>query len=272
MIGNPKLFGRVVSLEILPKTGLGKEFTYPPFDLEFESDLEKLNITKVLIYNANDDTIEMVGAKTKGQGFLYPTAMLSAGYKDENGLVVSGEVILPKMRQEGPNKILEFTISANAGSWNSFYIMKTYSKLPAQTVILDILTQGNIKPGSITLGEDKVINFSATKSLGECIKSFCELTHSQYWMQDGLLHISPLDPPSKPSTIFLDNSSGLIGVPEKGQKTWKVTSLFRHKFKLNQVIAVKGGSLDGECRIVKGKHRFSTFQTTNYTELEVLPL
>ncbi|EQA69603.1 hypothetical protein LEP1GSC059_3183 [Leptospira noguchii serovar Panama str. CZ214] len=38
------------------------------------------------------------------------------------------------------------------------------------------------------------------------------------------------------------------------------------------MIAVKGGSLDGECRIVKGKHRFSTFQPTNYTELEVLPL
>ncbi|UOG61426.1 phage protein [Leptospira noguchii] len=272
MIGNPKLFGRTVSLEILPKVGLGKEFTYPPFNLEFESDLSALNLTKVSLLNVNEDTIQLVGAKSKGASFLYPTAMLSAGYNDENGLVVSGEVIYPKFRQDGPNKILEFTISANAGSWNSFYIMKTYSKLPAQTVILDILTQGNIKPGTIVLGENKVISFSATRTLGECIKNFCDLTGSQYWMQDGLLHISPLDPPSKPSIIFLDNSSGLIGVPEKSQKTWKITSLFRHKFKLNMVIAVKGGNLDGECRIVKGKHRFSTFQTTNYTELEVLPL
>ncbi|EMY78887.1 hypothetical protein LEP1GSC060_0782 [Leptospira weilii serovar Ranarum str. ICFT] len=272
MNGNPKLFGRVASLEILPKVGLGKEFRYPPFDLEFETELDKLNLTKVTLYNVNEDTVRLVGAKSKGKGFQYPTALLNAGYKDENGLVVSGEVILPKFKREGTEKKLEFQISGNAGSWSGFYIMKTYTNLPAQTVILDILNQGNIKPGRITLGENKIVNFSANTTLGDCIRRFCNLTKSEYWFQDGFLHIDSRNPSKKNSGIYLDHSSGLIGVPEKGRKTWKVTSLFRHKFKKNTVITVKGGGLDSECRIVSGKHKFSTFDSSNYSELEVLPI
>lgn len=272
MNGNPKLFGRVASLEILPKVGLGKEFRYPPFDFEFETELDKLNLTRVTIYNVNEDTLRLIGAKSTGKGFQYPTAMLSAGYKDENGLVVSGEVILPKFKQEGTERKLEFQISGNAGSWSSFYIMKTYSNLPAQTVILDILNQGNLKPGRITLGENKIVNFSANTALGDCITRFCNLTKSQYWFQDGFLHIDSLDPMKKTSSVYLDHSSGLIGVPEKGQKTWKVTSLFRHKFKKNMIITVKGGKLDSECRIVSGKHKFSTFDSSSFSELEVKPI
>ncbi|TGL77337.1 phage protein [Leptospira yasudae] len=272
MIGNPKLFGRVVSLEILPRSGVGKEFTYPPFDIEFETEIGPMNLTTVKIYNVNEDTMNLVGAKSKGSGFQYPSASLSAGYKDKFGVVANGEVIRPQFKQEETNKILEFKISANAASWASSYIMKTYSNLPAMTVILDIIKQGNLKPGRITLGENKIVNFSANVSLGDCIQKFCKLTKSQYWFQDGFLYVDTLSPDKKPSRIFLDDSSGLIGVPEKGQKTWKIKSLFRHQFKKNVIVSVKGGGLNGDCRIEKGKHVFSTFQTENYSELEVMPL
>ncbi|AOP33412.1 hypothetical protein A0128_05870 [Leptospira tipperaryensis] len=272
MSGNPKLFGRVVSLEILPKGGIAKEFTYPPFDIEFESELSPLNLTTVTMYNVNEDTMTLVGAKSQEAGFQYPSVFLNAGYKDENGLVASGNVIRPKLKQDGANRILEFQINANAGSWSRSYIMKTYSKLPAMSVILDILERGNVKPGKIVLGENKVISFSANRSLGDSIKKFCELTKSQYWFQDGLLHIDSLKPKQRPGVLFLDNTSGLIGIPEQGQKTWKITSLFRHKFKQNMVISIHGGNLNGDCRIVGGKHKFSTFQSENYSELEVVPL
>ncbi|PJZ53140.1 phage protein [Leptospira adleri] len=272
MNGNPKLFGRVASLEIFPKGGTAKEFTFPPFDMEFESDLGPLNLTTVTLYNVNEDTMTLVGAKAQGAGFQYPSVFLNAGYKDENGLVASGNVIRPKFKQDGTNRILEFQISANAGTWSRSYIMKTYSKLPAMSVILDVLERGNIKPGKIVLGENKMISLSANTSLGESVKKICDLTKSQYWFQDGLLHIDSFQPKQKRSSIFLDSTSGLIGLPEEGQKNWKVTSLFRHKFKQNMVISIHGGNLNGDCRIVSGKHKFSTFQSENYSELEVLPL
>ncbi|TGK21683.1 phage protein [Leptospira kmetyi] len=272
MTGNPKLFGRVAALEILPKTGSGKEFTYPPFDIEFETEIGPMNLTTVTLYNVNQDTMNLIEGKSKGGGLQYPSAFLNAGYKDENGLVVSGEVIRPKMTQDGTNRILEFQISANAGAWSSFYIMKTYSKLPAMTVILDILDRGDLKPGRINIADNKIINFSANTSLGDCIRRFCSLTKTQYWFQDGLLHIDSLQPQKKPSAIFLDDSSGLIGTPEKEQTTWKIKSLFRHKFKKNVIVSVKGGGLDADCRIVKGKHFFSTLKSECYSELEVLPL
>ncbi|TGK19777.1 phage protein [Leptospira stimsonii] len=272
MTPNPKLFGRVVSLEILPKSGNAKKFTYPSFDMEFESELNSLNSTTVTIYNVNEETMALIGAKTQGSGFQYPSVFLNAGYKDENGLVASGNVILPKFKQDGTNKILEFQINANAGIWSRTYIMKTYSKLPATSVILDILERGNMKPGKIALGEDRIINFSANDSLGECINQFCSLTKSQYWIQDGLLHIDSKQPKQKQSVLFLDSTSGLIGIPEQEEKKWKVTSLFRHKFKKNMIISIHGGKLKGECRIIGGKHKFSTFQSENYSELEVTPL
>ncbi|EMO53166.1 phage protein [Leptospira noguchii] len=272
MIGNPKLFGRTVSLEILPATGVAKEFCYPPFNFEFETELDGLNLTQVTMYNVNEETLRLVSARMKEKKFQYPSALLNAGYKDENGLVVSGEIIHPKWKQEGTNKKLEFQISGSAGAWTRTYIMKTYTNLPARNVIIDILNQGNLKPGRIQLGINKIVNFSANTELGDCIRRFCNLTKSQYWFQDGQIHFDSLDPSKKNSVIFLDHSSGLIGVPEKGQNTWKLTSLFRHKFKKNMIVSVKGGGLDSECRIVGGKHKFSTLNTDCFSELEVKPV
>lgn len=65
MIGNPKLFGRTVSLEILPTTGAAKEFCYPPFNFEFETELDGLNLTQVTMYNANEETLRLVSAQMK---------------------------------------------------------------------------------------------------------------------------------------------------------------------------------------------------------------
>lgn len=65
MIGNPKLFGRTVSLEILPATGAAKEFSYPPFNFEFEAELDGLNITQVTMYNVNEETLSLVSAQIK---------------------------------------------------------------------------------------------------------------------------------------------------------------------------------------------------------------
>lgn len=172
--------------------------------------------------------------------------------------MVSGEIIYPKWKQEGIDKKLEFQISGSTGAWTRAYIMKTYTNLSARSVIMDILNQGNLKPGRIQLGVNKIVNFSANTELGDCIRRFCNLTKSQYWFQDGQIHFDSLDP-----------SSGLIGVPEKSQNTWKVTSLFRHRFKKNMIISVKGGGLDSECRIVRGKHKFSTLATDCFSELEV---
>ncbi|PKA03770.1 hypothetical protein CH375_15045, partial [Leptospira ellisii] len=175
-------------------------------------------------------------------------------------------------KQDGADRKLEFRISGSVGAWTKAYIMKTYVDLPARTVIADILNQANLKAGRIRLGVNKTINFSANTELGDCIRRFCNLTKSQYWFQDGLIHFDASDPAPKRGSIFLDYTSGLIGVPEKGQKTWKVTSLFRHKFKKNAVVSVKGGGLDSECRIVGGTHKFSTFGDVCYSELEVKPL
>lgn len=65
MIGNPKLFGRTVFLEILPTTGTAKEFCYPPFNFEFETELDGLNLTQVTMYNVNEETLRLVSSQMK---------------------------------------------------------------------------------------------------------------------------------------------------------------------------------------------------------------
>lgn len=263
-----KLFKRIASIDLIPVSGLAKTFNYPPFRIDFETDLDRFASTKIRLYNPNKATIEACDPVKVGTSFQYADLVLTAGYEDLNGVVCGGKIFQIKVTYAGTDKILELSVSEKAGIWSETNILKSYKKTPASVILADICETSNIQIGKISLGEDKLLSYGAT-SLRKAIDDICNNTNSEFYFDEGKIFIVGKSIPSLPSQIYLDHTSGLIGRPEKlEKKRWKVRSLFRHEFRFNQVIKVRGGELDSQIKIIKGKGKFSTHSNEAYSEIE----
>ncbi|MCE9500005.1 MAG: hypothetical protein K8R21_05850 [Leptospira sp.] len=263
------LFRRVMSLEILSANGLAKQFTYPPFGMELEVDFESQTIIKLKLYNPTEETIKAVEPKKLLKKKIFSKAILTGGYENDQGLIISGEIFDFKVERQDTEVILNLSISDKIGTWLNTYIMKSYRKTPAQIIIMDVLRIGNIIPGKIVLAKNFPLNFYAD-SLKKSIEDLCRLTGSEFYFSDGVLNMQPVDLFSKASVIHLDHTSGLIGTPEKIPMGWKIKSLYRYQFKKNTIVSVDSRNLGGQVKILKGKGKFSTVSEDSYSELEVM--
>jgi hypothetical protein len=254
-----QLFSRVAEVEITPAVGgIAKTFSYPPFRIDFETEFDQFNSTKLRLYNPNQDTIDSVQPKVIGGNKRYPDIFVTAGYKDLSGVCCSGKIYKFKVNNQSTDLILELECTEQAGVWSNTSIYRSYSKMTAEVILRQILASTDIQVGRIQLGSNPTIKFAST-TLQKSITDLCKLTESQFFFRDGELHIQPLDSSPTPSQILLDYSSGLIGKPEKiDSKKWKIQSLFRPEYRRNLVLYVKGGDLDSQIKIVKGKNKFSS--------------
>lgn len=265
---NKKLFKRIASIDLIPVSGLAKTFIYPPFRIDFETDFDRFASTKIRLYNPNKNTIEACDPVKVGSSFQYADLVLTAGYEDLSGIVCGGKIFQSKVTNSGTDKILELSISEKAGVWSETNILKSYKKTPANVILADICESSNIQIGKISLGENKLLSYGAT-SLRKAIDDICNNTGSEFYFDEGKIYIVSKTSSAQPSQIYVDYTSGLIGRPEKlEKKRWKVRSLFRHEFRFNQVIKVKGGDLDSQIKIIKGKSKFSTHSNEAYSDIE----
>ncbi len=263
-----KLFGRVASIDLRPTRGLAKTFVYPPFRIDFETDFDRFASTKIRLYNPNKETIESVAPSKIANGYSYTDLVLTAGYMDTNGIVCGGKIYQNKLVNSGTDKILELSVSEKAGIWSESNILKSYKQMQVSAILADICSTANFQIGKITPGEDKLMSYGAT-SLRKSIDDLCNLTKSEYYFDDGKIYIIAKDGSLAPSQIYIDYTSGLIGRPEKlDKKRWKIRSLFRHEFRFNQLIFVKGGDLNSQIKILKGKNKFSTHSNEAYADIE----
>ncbi len=105
-----EFYNRVVKLNIE-----GKLFEYnltddKRFMIEFniDFDIAKLsNSSTIKIYNINNETIELVRPKVIGKQKEFKLFTLEAGYKDNFGIVLAGEIYDSKVTKNGVDKILE---------------------------------------------------------------------------------------------------------------------------------------------------------------------
>jgi hypothetical protein len=140
---------------------------------------------------------------------------------------------------------------------------KSYGKLPAQIIISDILTNSDVLIGKIQLKNNLLISYTSS-TLKKSVDDICRMTESEFYFKENRIFIQPIGYNPVPSQILLDYTSGLLDRPEKIEnKKWKIKSLFRHEFRLNQVLYVQAGDLDSQIKIVKGKSRFSSHADSN---------
>ncbi|PJZ24401.1 hypothetical protein CH352_14420 [Leptospira hartskeerlii] len=260
------LFNRVAKVNIG-----GREFSYPPFSIEFtqEQKIGNLQSATLKLYNPSPETIQVFEAKKKGSGKIFPKVTVSAGYKEDSGTVVLGEAINYSVSQNGVERILEVKISDSTTKWSTAIVNKSYKKSSAVSVIKDACKSIGIDPGEIELGENKTYDSITVRGFSDSIRKIAADTKSEFYFRNGLLTLQPKNSKKKQVTL-LNSYSGLLDKPEKTAKGYKIKTLFLYSLCVGMIVKIESKDVNLTAKIVKGTKNFSTFGDAN-CEFEVIP-
>lgn len=261
------LYNRVATVNIG-----GREFSYPPFSIEFVQEFKFKNpqSTTLKLYNPAPDTIGVFEAKKKGQGKVYPNVTVSAGYKEDSGTVVLGEAFAYTVVQEGLDRILEVKISDKATKWSTAILNKSYKNVSAEFIVRDICKTLSITPGEINLGIGKFYEAIVFGRFKDSIQKLTRETNSEFFFKNGLLTIVPSNPKVK-TIVSLDSGSGLLERPQKTSDGYKIKTLFLYNLNLSDVVQINSKEVNVRASITKVNRTFSTFGDA-YCEFEVVPV
>lgn len=266
------LFGRIIRLEA------GGKLIEPPLTIYFDSefdDSEKINTTKIKVYNLSDKTI--AGIKQNSP------VLLSAGYKGDVGVIFEGIVKNPQTNWSGVDKITEIEGVDQHGLYLTKKINKTFApNTPASTILRYLIGEAGLGAGDFSLVQDFIYRKGKTLkgNVSTLIKSIVKDTKSKMHINRGKIYIR--DANKGDATGFVVNKdSGLIDVPEKiesetedkksKKKTtrvgWKVKMLLNHRITVDSIIILQSKAVSGQFRVVKGRHYCEG--GSFYTEVEV---
>lgn len=277
--GGKLLYGRVCTIELA-----GKQIIYSdemPYSFEFSKEFKKgkPSVTKVKIYNPNNDTIKLC-EKT---GTNFPECQITAGYRDYNGLCVLGEVVEYKVEYKKPDRTLEMTVADKTSKWANAIVAQTYQKQSVQAIIRDLCKKIGLKIDSMNVDDVQVDAFTAD-TFQASIERLLKKTDAKFYFNDGRIVIEKIGTNNQRNVVYLSETTGLLGSPQKkseqkeegkGKVKKKVTrvsynikSLFLYEIGCGSIIKVNSTELkDTDLVVEEGKHNFSTFGQAT-TEME----
>ncbi|HEX3045404.1 MAG TPA: hypothetical protein VHY08_11665 [Bacillota bacterium] len=238
------------------------------FEINFSTDSDS-NTGNLKIYNLSSATIDLF---QKGQLF-----MLSAGYREDLGVILLGVIVSATSAWEGTEKITTAIIGDCTDRWLKVTINNTWrAGITASQVAKDIVanlglgTEGIQIPKDITYPRGKTFSCTCKRALEELARDLKLKLH----FTGGKLYLKP-EEAGLSDIVLLNSDTGLMGSPEKvddGQEKsknrYKVQSLLNHRLRTDAVVKIESQSLQGLWRIDKGKHVLSGDDF--HTEMEVV--
>lgn len=254
------LYKRVCSMNIG-----GRVLKYPPMTLEFEINfsLTAPSQAKAKIMNPAPETV----AACEKRGNNYPIIIITAGYEEDNGTCVTGEIIKYSVKKAA-DWTLELTIADKTSLWSDAIVNRSWSSfINARQVVTQLLSDVGITAADIRFGREKVyergVAFSGV-SLKTAMERIARDTNSVFAFRNG--QASFLSETAGIATaIILHYNSGLIE-STKTENGYKIKSLFLYKIQGGSIIMLKKDNESINLKVTKGKHVFTP--TNAYTEFE----
>lgn len=273
MVANSRaLFGRVTRLLITPETG--DQIQIEGFDMSF--DIEKNlepdpNKGKFTLYNLP----EKVRAKLQ----LKDTAKIKfeAGYKTTAAVVFEGTLTHAISYISGADWVTDIESGEGSKAYRSSYVSKSYGKgTPYKTIIQDVVKtfDGYKVTPQITkllasLGDAApnglVIDGPSAKVLNSMLRGF----GMSFSIQRGQIQILQNGGASDLPAVKLGYDSGLVDIPQLGEKKDKATVTFKsllqpELFPGRRVIIASPG-LNGTFIVADTKHKGANFGQEFYS-------
>lgn len=260
-----RLYNRVCEMNLA-----GRVFVYPPMTLEFETEfsISAPSQTKAKIMNPAPETIAACEKKKDKR----PLITISAGYEEEYGTCVVGEIVKFEAKKGGADTILELTISDKTSLWSDALVNKSWKGyITARQAVTEILKDFGVTPADMFFGDEKVyktgLSFSGTPLL-KVLERVAIDTKSTFAFRNGQASFLSAKTGTGKS-IALRYDSGLIE-STKTEIGYKVKALFMYKIQGGSLVALQKGEETINVKVVKGKRQFSPQNA--FTEFEAVKL
>lgn len=281
---NDLLFSRFVSVELEGVDGFRKMFVHDKdrlFRIDFEVNFDGAMTVK--LFNVSSNTASMCEPKKNKSEKIekYAKVKLLAGYGADFGLIGTGDIVQSIFSKSGVDKVLSISAFHKMDVLTNPCSQKNYSG--TWTAILsDFLTDNGLSYYEILsdIGSTQVSQFAATGTVGSVIAKICKEIKAEAYFDLGKLIIATKELKSELASmqVVLDNSSGLVGSPEKKNNEWSVKSLLNRRIGKNKMVKVqfwdysKNESTTKQFLVTKGKHSGSSWTSNFYTEFECKPV
>ncbi len=226
-----KLFGRVCRLTIKPKEG--DAFKIEGFDMGFDIDKNtkiEPNKGEFTVFNLPDDIRAKLQLKDDS------VVELEVGYKLTSALVFKGNIQNSIHYIDGPDMVTKIEAAEGHKAFRTSYVAKTYGAgTPFKTVVEDVVktfegfkvtpaitqTLANI---SKSFPDGLTIDGKSARVLNDVLRG----VGFEFSMQNNEIQIleKGVGASSAPA-VKLDYTSGLIGIPQLGEKQGKPTLSFQ---------------------------------------------
>jgi hypothetical protein len=236
--------------------------------------IQGISRVKAFLYNPSEKTI---AAATAPQGGKKQTFIIDAGYEEDHGICITGEIHKAEVKVQGTEKVLEMEIHDSVTDLSNRRVCRSWPRnARASKVVNDLSSLFALKQGKIEVGTDKTYpnGLTLNKKLKDAVKDIARETQSDFFIRDGRFYFISKNNQGLRTGVVLSPAQGLIGSPEVKQTgnrtTLKIKSLFNYKIGAGEHVTLKSDSVKGDFKVLKGSHSYSVENA--YTSMEVIRL
>lgn len=246
----------------------GRLLSYPGLTIEHEIDFSSTATGKVKIYNAAPETVAACEKKNN----IYAPIIIGAGYEEDLGIVLIGEIIKHKFTP-GLDSALELTVKDASKKFIQFAINKSFRNIKASDLIREIAKIAEVDIEKLELNDDRFyrkISFFGKYTVDKAFGWIARSTKSKVFYRYGSVNFLKSDA-GYDSALEIDYASGLI-------KATKTTSgfildcLYLYRIGTGSIIEYIDENLESNfCKVRKGKHTFSpTGESGTQIEVDII--
>ena len=266
------MFGRVAMIES-GGVSLSNENLDFEFEIPFDDDLEA-NEAQITVYNLSKNTIEALKWNNP--------ITVTAGYKDDTGVIFSGRISKVTTRKEGVDKVTKIYAIDSSSLEDSGLVDISYKKgTKASYILQDLLKKVKLTVAVFEPRRDWTYKneVSVDGSLIENIQKYAQVCGISVFVNKGKIyarHISQGDN----INFEVSEETGLIESPEEFEeevtaedykdivKGWKFKMILQHRMTPGAIVTLRSINAWGQYRIRSGKHIFN--ENESVTECEVI--
>ena len=266
------MFGRVAVIES-GGVKLNSEELDIEFDVPFDDDTEA-NEAEITVYNLSKTTI---------QALKYNNPIsITAGYKNDTGVIFRGFISKVTTKVEGRDKITKIYAIDDTDLKERDLVNVSYkSNTKASYILKDLIGKLKLPLAVFSPRRDWVYKeeVNVDGGLMDNIKKYAEVCGISVYINKGKIYARHI---WQGDNIYFDVSeeTGLIESPEEFEeevtaedykdvvKGYKLKMILQHRMTTAAIVNIKSQNVSGEYRVRSGRHTFN--ESESITEIEVI--
>ena len=257
--GDNALFKRSIIIQT-GKVTINADDLDMEFDVEFDDDTET-NESEITVYNLSDTTIQNI---KKGEKLT-----LTAGYKEDTGIILSGFISQVKTSFDDLDKVTTIKVVDSAGGAEREIKDLAFAKgVSASKVLRKLIEMTKLPLAVFSIQRDFVYKdgLAINDGLMETIKKQAQVCGVSAYVNKGQVYVQPLSK-GEDVNFSLTVDTGLISLSEFEEeittekftdavKGYEITMLLQHRISTGSILNIQSKNVSGRYRVREGQHTY----------------